>query len=304
LSSTLLESCHRMVRLGGSTGVIVNRVGHATSFSCTRCGFMWSCPDCGLSLTLGEIAGALSLFCRGCGHREIAAQRCLDCGSERLGGTGFTVERVREELVKALGVEVGFATAGAWEGKEAPVVVGTSRYMLERERWDLVVVPDADSLLFGGMASLEKGFRLLYRVAEASRSRLLVQTRSPKHHVLQAALRGDYEAFAAEELPKRRRLRYQPHAHLAEVVFEGAEETVRRAVESRLRPALEKGVEMLDPAPFPGDGGRPVWRVLLRSRKRGALAKAAALVARLAAETRGRGEDRLKACINMDPEEV
>jgi len=60
---------------------------------------------------------------------------------------------------------------------------------------------------------------------------------------------------------------------------------------------------MLDPVPFPGDGGGPAWRILLKSRKRSALAEAAAFVARLAAETRGRGSS-LEARINMDPEEV
>jgi primosomal protein N' (replication factor Y) len=199
----------------------------------------------------------------------------------------------------ALQVEVGVATASGREGEDAPVVVGTARCVLEEE-WDLVAIPDADSLLFA--ASVEKGFRLLYGAAGASNERLLVQTRSPDHHALRAALGGDYEAFAAVELPKRRALMYPPHAHLAEVTFEGSEKAVLRAVESRLRPALAKNVELLDPAPLPRNGGRPIWRALLRSRKRGALAKAAALVARLAAETRGR--DRIIARINMDPEEV
>jgi primosomal protein N' len=129
-----------------------------------------------------------------------------------------------------------------------------------------------------------------------------VQTRSPEHRMLRAALRGDYEAFAAAELPKRRASGYPPHAHSAEVTFEGTEEAVWRAVESKLRPALGSEVELLDPVQHPPDGGRPVWRVLLRSRKRGALAEATALVARVAVEARGQG--RLKASINMDPEEV
>jgi primosomal protein N' (replication factor Y) len=208
------------------------------------------------------------------------------------------------ELASALGVEVGLLTASEREGEGAPVVVGTARCVLE-EGWDLVVVPDADSLLFVGAGSVEKGFRLLYGATEASKTGLLVQTRSPEHPTLQAALRGDYEAFAAAELPKRRALKYPPHAHLAQVTFEGSEEAVRRAVESRLRPALGSGVELLDPVPLaasPGDEGPPVWRVLLRSRRRGALAEAAALVARLAAESRGRGG--LEARIDMDPEEV
>jgi primosomal protein N' (replication factor Y) len=215
----------------------------------------------------------------------------------------LTIERVRAELAEALDLEVGLLTAGAREWEEAPVVVGTARCVLEGE-WDLVVLPDTDSFLFGGASSAEKGFRLLYGMAQVSRERLLVQTRSPEHYVLRAALRGDYEAFAAAELLKRRALGYPPHAHLAEVVFEGTEEAIRRAVESRLRPSLRKGgVDMLDPVPF-SERGRVVWRVLLRSRRRAALAKAATLVAQLAAEARGRSRHALKARINMDPEEV
>ena len=299
LSSAVVDVCRRTVRLGGRVGVAVNRLGYAVSFSCNRCGFVRRCPACDLPLALRDVSGR-SLFCGHCGHKEATPMNCLECGSDRLGGTGLTVERVRAELAEALRVEVGISTASGREEEDAPVVVGTARHILEGN-WDVVVVPDADSALFGA-GSVEKGFRLLYAAAEASRDRLLVQTRSPEHHVLRAALRADYEAFAAAELPKRRSLRYPPHAHLAEVTFEGAEETVRRAVESRLRPSLGDGVEMLEPVPFPGDGGRTVWRVLMRSRRRGALAEAAALVARLAAESRGRS--KFEARINMDPEEV
>ena len=303
LSSALLDACRRTVLRRGHSGVVVNRLGHATSVSCTRCGFVWRCPVCDLPLRLQGALGAGSLFCTHCGHEEDAAMECPACSSDRLNRTGLTIERVRAELAEALDLEVGLLTAGAREWEEAPVVVGTARCVLEGE-WDLVVLPDTDSFLFGGAGSAEKGFRLLYGMAQVSRERLLVQTRSPEHYALRAALRGDYEAFAAAELPKRRALGYPPYAHLAEVVFEGTEETVRRAIESRLRPSLRKGgVEMLDPVPS-SEGGRLVWRALLRSRRRAALAKAATLVAQLAAEARGRSRHGLKARISMDPEEV
>ncbi len=283
---------------------MVNRLGYATSISCTRCGFVWRCPFCDLPLRLQGAPGTRSLLCVHCGHKEDAAKECpACCSSGRLDRAGLAIDRVRAELADALGLEVGLLTAGAREVEGTRVVVGTAHYVLE-EDWDLVVVPDADSFLFGGAVSAEKGFRLLYRAAEASRERLLVQTRSPKHHVLRAALRGDYEAFAADEIPKRRTLGYPPHAYLAEVVLEGPESVVRRAVESRLRPAVSgPEIEMLDPTPF-SEAGRPVWRVLLRSRRRAALAKAATLVARLAAEVRNRSNDGLKVRITMDPEEV
>ena len=302
LSSTLLDACRGTVRGGGRVGVVVNRRGRAASFSCTRCGFVCKCPECDLPLRFRDMPDSKALFCGHCGHREIADKECPSCGSDRLVGAGLTVERVRMELKEALGVEIGISTTEARESEDAPIVVGAARCVLDEGKWELIVVPDADSLLFGEAGSAEKGFRLLYGAAQASRDRLLVQTRSPEYHVLRAALRDDYEAFASEELPKRRRLRYPPHAYLAEIVFEGPEETVRRAVESRLRPALADGIEMLGPVPYSRDGERSIWRVLLRSRQRSALAKAAALVARLAAEDRDRGG--LEARINMDPEEA
>jgi primosomal protein N' (replication factor Y) len=281
--------------------VVVNRLGSAASVSCNRCGFVWTCERCDLPLRPRNGASSKSLYCGHCGHREVASKGCPSCGSDRFGSTGLAVEQTRAELKETLGVEVGLVTAEAHLEEEASVVVGTARCVLGRE-WDLVMVPDADSLLFGGSSSTERGFGLLYGAAQASRDRLLVQTRTPEHHVLQAALRGDYEAFAAAELPKRRKLRYPPHAHLAEVVFEGAEEAVRGAVESRLRPALSREVEMLNPVPVVGNEGRPAWRVLLRSRQRIALARVAALIARFAAEVRSRSA--LEARVNMDPEEV
>lgn len=301
LCSALLDACRRTIRSGGRVGVVVNRLGSAASLSCNRCGFVWTCARCDLSLKLRKEAGAYSLFCGHCGNREPVGEECPSCGSNRLGSTGLAVDQTQAELRETLGVEVGLVTAESRVEEEASVVVGTARCVLEGE-WDLVVVPDADSLLFGGVNSIERGFGIIYTAAQASRERLLVQTRSPEHHVLRAALRGDYEAFAAAELPKRRELRYPPHAHLAEVVFEGAEEAVRRAVESRLRPALSRGVELLDPVPVVGNGERPAWRVLLRSRQRVALARAAALIARFAAVDRSRSG--LAARINMDPEEV
>lgn len=306
LSSALLGSCRQVMRAGKRVGVVVNRLGRAASVSCNRCGFLWTCPECDLPLRLSKVPlhdpiSAGFLFCSHCGRKETAAKKCPICDSDRLSGAGLAADQARTELTNALGVEVGLLTASEQDGEGAPVVVGTAQCVLEGE-WDLVVVSDADSLLFAG--SVERGFRSLYKAAEASRDRLLVQTRLPENHVLRAALRGDYEAFAAAELPKRRALGYPPHVHLAEVTFVGSEEVVRSAVESKLRPALGSGVELLDPVPSSGEEEAPTWRALLRSRKRIAVADAAALVARLAAESRGSRRGKLTARINMNPEEA
>ena len=149
-----------------------------------------------------------------------------------------------------------------------------------------------------GIGAVERAFRLFYRAAEAARELLLIQTRLPEHYALREAVRGDYPTFAAAELPRLRALSYPPFGHLASVTLEGPEETIRRAVESRLRPALEPAVEISGPVPLTHTGEPPRWRVLLRSEDQPVVARAATLAARLTG-TRG-----LRVRVDVDPEEV
>jgi primosomal protein N' (replication factor Y) len=207
------------------------------------------------------------------------------------------VEGVRAALAETLNVEVGMVTSGARQGEGAAVVVATARHV-SSEEWDLVAVPDADALLFGGgMDPVEAGFRVLYRASEASRRSILVQTRRPEHPALLAALRGDYEGFAADHLPMRRTLGYPPHGHGAEVVVALPEAGALRAVESGLREAAPgRGVEWAGPVPIPGE--RETWRVLLRGRRLAEVAGTAARLGRYLAKS-GVGPR-----ITVDPEEA
>jgi primosomal protein N' (replication factor Y) (superfamily II helicase) len=298
LSLTLLDACRRGIRRGERLGVVVNRLGYATALTCNRCGAVRSCPNCGLPLALYDRAELM--VCTRCGYREqLYTRECGECGSDRVSSTGLAAERVRRELSASLGGSVGLITASERELEDAPVVVGTARPLLGAE-WDVVILPDPDALLLGsGIGAVERAFRLIYGAAEAARELLLVQTRLPEHYALGTAVRGDYPAFAAAELPRLRALGYPPFAHLASLTLQGPEDVVRRAVESRLRPTLEPGVEMSAPVLFASAGGPLTWRVLLRSAQRQAVARAGIVAARLAAETHG-----LKARVDVDPEEA
>ncbi|MFL5991125.1 MAG: hypothetical protein ACJ73W_03935 [Rubrobacteraceae bacterium] len=297
LSTTVLDACRRVVKEGGRVGVVANRLGYAVAVTCNGCGTVRSCPDCDLPLALHEREGAL--VCDRCGHREKITDGCGVCGSDRVSPVGLTVERVREELSRRLDAQVGLITAGERELEDAPIVVGTARIVLD-EKWDAVLLPDADSALLGtAIGAVERAFRLVYRAAESARKLLLIQTRHPEHYALREAVRGDYPAFAAAELPRLRSSGYPPFAHLASVTLEGPGPAVRRAVESRLRPAVEPAVELSGPVPLAHTGGHPRWRVLLRSGERPVVARAATLAARLTAQIR-----ELKVRVDVDPEEV
>src|SRR5215208_478966 len=156
-------------------------------------------PDRGLPLVSREREGPL--VCTRCGYTEESGP-CVECGSSRMRQTGLGVERVRDELSEVLGVRVGLITAEGQDNADAPVVVGTAPPILEGE-WDAVILPDADAFLAGnGLGAVERAFRLFYGSAEVARKLLLIQTHVPEHYALRAAVRGDYEAFAAAELPR------------------------------------------------------------------------------------------------------
>lgn len=299
LSSTLLRACRRAVAAGERVGVVANRLGHATTVACGRCGAVKTCPNCGLPLALAGRANALA--CGRCAFRRKMDPKCDECGSDRVSATGLAVEGIRGELSDYLGAPVGMLTAGEQDHADAPVVVGTPKRILEHE-WDVLVAPDVDAMLLGNDArAVERAFRLLYRAAEVTRRRIFVQTRVPDHYALRAALRGDYESFAEAELPRLRELGYPPFGHVAYLVFDGPESAVRRAVESRLRPAIGPDVAVSGVVSFRGADGR-CWRVMLRGRDRREVARAANLAGRMASKDAGmRG---LKMRVEMDPEEV
>lgn len=313
----LVEACREGMVEEGGVGVVVNRLGYATAVSCAQCGVAVACGSCGLPLVLhggsgtsgmGELRG--EMVCHQCAARAAVPRSCSGCGSERLVPTGLAVERVRDLLAERLGGRVGLATAERHSRPDARVIVGTAHEILAKS-WDTVLVPDADSLLLGGgVLAAERGFRALYSAAASARRRVAVQTRDPENAVLEAALRGDYPAFAALELPRRRRAGYPPYRHLAALTLEGEESAVRRAVESVLR-LRESSVEALEPVLL-ADGTRAdAWRVVLRARRRSDLARAVSLAAELpssgpargAANGSPRGEAR-RIQIELDPEEV
>jgi primosomal protein N' (replication factor Y) (superfamily II helicase) len=295
-SSTLLNACRRCMEGGGQAAVVLKRLGYATTISCSRCGTVKICPNCDLPLVSQGRGGLLN--CTRCGYKEEPG-RCVRCGSNRMRQTGLGVERVRDELLAVLGVRVGLITAEARDHADAHVVVGTAPRILDAE-WDAVILPDADAFLAGSdFGAVERSFRLFYGSAEVAGKLLLIQTRVPEHYALRAAVSGDYEAFAAAELPRLRAFGYPPFAYAASLTFEGSEAALSGAIESRLRPALETGVQLSGPVLLGLTEEATTWRVLLRAKRRPAVARAAIQAARIVARTRG-----LEVRVDVDPEEV
>jgi primosomal protein N' (replication factor Y) len=156
-----------------------------------------------------------------------------------------TVSRADREALSARGA--------LSDALNSDVVVATEAALAEIERPSIstAVAVDADVLLHrpSGRSS-EEGFQILWSLATLvagrnPRGHLLIETRSPEHHTVQALTRGDFHYFAKRELEGRIQSRSPPFVAL--VVLRGAE--LGDEMIGSLRQLT--GVELLGPARAP-----------------------------------------------------
>jgi primosomal protein N' (replication factor Y) len=133
------------------------------------------------------------------------------------------------------------------------VTVGSEADLADLPLQDLVVMVDADGLMFGtnyraAEEALRVGARLAGRLRPGSGRRLMVQTSEPEHPVVVALRRADPVGFLEQELAERRGFGYPPSGELVVVEARGAEDpdTIDRGVRDAAGPAA-----VLGPAPGP-----------------------------------------------------
>ncbi|MEA3076053.1 MAG: hypothetical protein QOF60_961 [Actinomycetota bacterium] len=246
---------------------VLNRKGRARLLACAACGELARCERCASALSLVDDG----LACSACGATRPPI--CLACGATKMKSLRLGVTRVREELEALAGRPVGEVTAETGELPTAPILVGTEAVLHRAPKADLVAFLDFDQeLLAPRYRAAEQALALLARAGRLvggrhDGGRVLVQTRLPKHEVLDAALHGDPGRLHGPEAERRKLLRFPPFAALALVSGPSAPELIERI----------EGIEALGP-----DDGR--W--LLRAPSSKALADALAAAGRPAGRLR------------------
>ena len=100
----------------------------------------------------------------------------------------------------------------------------------------LVGVVNADTALhLPDFRAAERTFQLLVQVAGrtgrgSQGGRVLVQTFTPDHPAILAAVRHDYASFANRELPLRQLLPYPPYAEMIRIIVRGPQENTTRGL--------------------------------------------------------------------------
>jgi primosomal protein N' (replication factor Y) len=292
LAPPLIEAVRDTLARGEQAMLFLNRRGYAPLTLCRHCGLRIQCPNC--TAWLVEHRTRYELQCHHCGHTIPIPAVCPACGAENsLTPVGPGVERITEEsgelfpearrLVMASdtmpGPHAAAEASRAIAAREVDLIIGTQ---IVAKGWHfphltLVGVVDADLGLAGGdLRAAERTVQLLHQVAgRAGRAeapgRVLLQTFSPEHPVMQALVRGDLAQFMASEAAQRRPGHWPPYGRLAALIVSADSALVVDALARDLARAAPHGdgIEVLGPAPAPLAilRGRHRRRLLLKTRR-------------------------------------
>jgi primosomal protein N' (replication factor Y) len=316
------------VRRAGAKGIVLlNRRGWSNFLSCRGCGRVWICPECDVALVLHRAHGDQNSFvaCHHCGHRERAPDRCPDCASVAVARHGAGTERLEHDLREALGdpsfpvfrldADTGAQkdrvarTLARFEAAPAGLLVGTQMVAKGHDFADVTlgVVVDADQTLrFPDFRAEERTFALVTQLAGragrgAGVGRVVVQTLAPTARSIVFASRHDSDGFLADELERRRALRYPPFGSLIRVVCSALEPGDALAVAAELRARIDPpGTTVLGPAPLFRLRGRARSQLLLKStERRGAIDAVGSAVEEVGPGAAKRG---VHVSVDVDPQ--
>jgi len=204
ISRAGLRTIREAVAGGGYAVVLAARRGEGRALACTRCGDLVRCHACGASVARSPDGG---WWCAACGTRSERAPRCERCGPGPLAPLAAGAERIGAELDRSIDAPIAVLEGHAPPVPPPPaVLVMTRGSVLDRPPPGGpvlgVVLPDLDGALRRPtLDAAEDALRLAFRVAgwAAEGAPVVVETRDPHHHAVEALRDWDAEAFWATE---------------------------------------------------------------------------------------------------------
>jgi primosomal protein N' (replication factor Y) len=170
----------------------------------------------------------------------------------------------------------------------------------------LGVVIDADQTLrFPDFRAEERTFALVTQLAGrtgrgATPSRVLVQTLAPDARSLRFAAQHDADGFVADELDRRRALRYPPFTSLIRIVCSAPGERDATTTATQIHERIEAdGAVVLGPAPLFRLRGRFRTQVFVKAAERAAAI--AAVGAAVDAVAPGAARRGVAVSVDVDP---
>lgn len=294
-SLSLLNKIYNRVEENESIILLVNRRGFASFVLCKKCGFVFTCLNCNVSLTYHKDRNLLQ--CHYCFYKQVIPSNCYNCGNDDIRPYGIGTQKVEGEIKKLFSDKRVFridSDSVSQKGqaqkilesfeKEGGILVGTQMIAkgLNFENVTLVGVIDADSTLnIPDFRSREKCFQLLTQVSGRAgrgvkKGEVVIQTYAPNDPGILSAKNHDYQEFYRFEINEREKFQYPPFIHLLRIiVIHGKEEKVKIASENIKRCLLHfignkyyNILTILGPAPSPVSKikGQYRWQLIIKSK--------------------------------------
>lgn len=274
-----------------------NRRGGATFVQCRDCGHVLRCRRCDVPLSYHP--DEEGLVCHQCSYRATVPTTCPKCASPRIKYLGLGTQ----QLAREAGYAFPLSRIIRWDSDatrhkdahrqiledfrnhKADILVGTQMVAkgLDLPKVTLVGVISADTALnLPDFRAGERTFQLLAQVSgRAGRGKLggkaIIQSYSPEHYAIQAAVKHDYAAFYEQEIEFRRQLGQPPFNRLVRLLFSHTNdsfcqkeaEKMKRLLQSQIDELGIFGLDIIGPAPAFTHRlrGRFRWQLLLRGRQ-------------------------------------
>lgn len=278
-SRAMMEKLEGALRRGEQVLLFINRRGFSNFVLCRECGYIVRCPHCSVSLTYHD--AKKMMVCHYCSHISAPPAVCPDCKGSYIRFFGAGTQRVENEIRKlfpdldVLRMDRDSTTRkGAYQriwkdfrAGKAQIMVGTQMVAkgLDFPGVTLVGVIAADTgMHLPDFRAAERTFQLITQVSGRAgrgdqKGEVVVQTYHPNHHSIVYARKHDYKSFYYEEIERRRELCYPPFTDMLRFLFVSV--TEKKGDDASLFMAdllkdigegkMEKGIEILGPAPAP-----------------------------------------------------
>ena len=224
--------------------LFLNRRGFSSFVSCRKCGYVFKCSDCDISLTYHSFDE--TLVCHYCGKKQKVVNICPKCSSKYVKFFGVGTEKIEQEVKRifpnARALRMDFDTTrkknsyeeiyNIFKENRADILIGTQMIAkgLDFKNVTLVGVVAADiSLNIPDFRAGERTFQLLTQVSgRAGRGskpgKVIIQTYNPEHYSLQYAAKNDYLGFYKEDITIRKNLNYPPYSNILALNFSSKNE--------------------------------------------------------------------------------
>ncbi len=238
-SAALIEAISTTLAEDKQVILFQNRRGFSPIITCDTCGHVPHCIQCDVSLTYHKQKNQLR--CHYCGFSMANPTSCHACSSSHLSTKGFGTEQIQQELQllfpeTKIGRMDQDTTSGKYgfenlldkfKNKEISILVGTQMLAkgLDFDQVSLVGIMNADALLYHpDFRAFERSFQLMTQVAGRSgRSnalgKVMIQTYTPQHHIIQYVCRNDYAGMYAEQIKEREVFQYPPFFKLIKITL-------------------------------------------------------------------------------------